>query len=184
MSITNDTNSPSDTKPGLMARIKQWLSEPPPAPSQRTSKTGSTGPLRPLPEQRPLPCNVLFQILGEGGQTIGADVVGVVVVGRSEPESPLQQPDIDLTPHGAHRHGISRRHAILLPTDEGLCLIDLDSTNGTWINGTYLRPGHRYRLRSGDRVEFSSLKMVVRGVGEMQIGRGDDATLMIRRKPK
>ena len=82
--------------------------------------------------------------------------------------------------------GVSRQHALLLPADEGLYLIDLDSTNGTWINGLYLQPGQKYPLRTGDVVEFGLLKMLVRVVGAVPRGEegSGDATLVARAKPK
>lgn len=184
--MNNPNDESAEPKPGLMSRIKQIVGGQPaalPPPSPWTVKTGDTGPLRPLPEDRPHPCQLVFQLISEKSQAIGTEVEGVVVIGRSDPKTTLV-PDLDLAPYNAQEYGVSRRHAILLPTDEGLCVIDLDSTNGTWLNGTWLKPGQRYRLRSGDRVEFGSMKLVVRSVGEMEIGRGDDATVVTRRKPR
>jgi diguanylate cyclase (GGDEF)-like protein len=62
-------------------------------------------------------------------------------------------------------HAVSRRHARIEPAGGGHCAIDLDSTNGTFVNGTavhrhqladgdYLRVGHRiYRYLAGGNVE-------------------------------
>ncbi len=132
------------------------------------------------------PWRVIFQIIVPDTKVIGVDVHDVAVVGRSDPNANII-PDLDLEPYGAQIYGVSRRHAILLPTDEGLCLIDLDSTNGTWINGVYLQPGQKYRLRSGDRVEFGRLRLVVRVVGAMLTGvpeSQDDITAVTRPKPR
>lgn len=131
------------------------------------------------------PWRVIFQTMTPDARVVGVDVVDVAVVGRSDPTSNII-PDLDLADHDAQAHGVSRRHAILLPTEEGLCLIDLDSTNGTWINGVYLQPGQRYRLRSGDRVEFGRLRLVVRVVGSMLQGGSShhDETAVTRPKPR
>jgi hypothetical protein len=111
------------------------------------------------------PWQVLFQTINfPGPEYIGLDILGSAVIGRADPEDGTQ-PDLDLSPFEAQIHGVSRRHAVLAPTDDGLCLIDLDSTNGTWLNSRYLHPGQKYRLRSGDTVEFGSLKLMIRVIG-------------------
>jgi hypothetical protein len=130
------------------------------------------------------PWRVLFQTMTPDPKVIGADVQDVAVIGRADPHANVE-PDIDLAPFGGQSYGVSRRHAILLPTDDGLCLIDLDSTNGTWVNGVYLQPGQKYRLRVADRIEFGRLRLVVRVVGSMlQGGNTEDSTGVTRPKPK
>jgi len=89
------------------------------------------------------------------------EVKGLSVVGRNDPDGDTKA-DLDLSPFNAGAYGVSRQHVILIPTDEGPCIIDMNSTNGTWINGLYLEPGRRYRLRTNDRVELGSLKLLVR----------------------
>jgi diguanylate cyclase (GGDEF)-like protein len=48
---------------------------------------------------------------------------------------------------------VSRRHARITADGEGHLLVDLDSTNGTWVNGTAVRV---HRLRAGDRVRLGA----------------------------
>jgi pSer/pThr/pTyr-binding forkhead associated (FHA) protein len=130
------------------------------------------------------PWRVIFQTVTDQPKAIGTEVRHAVVIGRTDPRSNLK-PDIDLAPHDAQAYGVSRQHALLLPTDSGLSLIDLDSTNGTWINGLYLQPGLRYNLRSGDRIELGTLKLIVRVVGPVS-GRENskEVTAVSRTKPK
>jgi hypothetical protein len=145
----------------------------------------STHQLRMLPKLATdiKPWRVIFQTLSADSKVVGVDVEAIAVVGRSDSTANIM-PDLDLEPHAGKSFGVSRRHAILLPTGDGLCLIDLDSTNGTWINGVYLQPGQKYRLRSGDRVEFGRLRLAVRVVGAMlQGGTGEDETAVTRPKP-
>ena len=61
--------------------------------------------------------------------------------------------------------GLSRRHARLLPTAEGLQVEDLGSTNGTTINGQRIQ---RALARPGDEVAFDALRfrVVAPGVAE------------------
>jgi pSer/pThr/pTyr-binding forkhead associated (FHA) protein len=151
----------------------------------KSAENGGTKQLRTLPEHTAevRPWRVIFQTLTSEARVLGVDVFSVAIIGRSDPSTNIK-PDLDLAVCSAKDdHGISRQHAILLPTDEGLSLIDLDSTNGTWINGLFLQPGKRYRLRSGDRVEFGKLRLIVRVVGAMSVGRPNDATSVVRAKP-
>jgi hypothetical protein len=129
------------------------------------------------------PWRVIFQTMGADPKVLGVDVRDIAVVGRSD-QIVSGIPELDLEPFGAQEHGVSRRHAIFLLSNEGLTLMDLESTNGTWINGVYLQPGQKYRLRAGDRVEFGRLRLVVRVVGEMlQGGSEEDQTAITRPRP-
>ena len=51
--------------------------------------------------------------------------------------------------------GVSRFHAKLLKKEDGLYLLDLNSTNGTYLNGDQLEAGREYRLEAGDMVSFA-----------------------------
>lgn len=54
--------------------------------------------------------------------------------------------------------GLSRRHARLIPTAEGLQLEDLGSTNGCYINGKRVLRG---MARAGDEIAFDSLRFLL-----------------------
>ncbi len=49
--------------------------------------------------------------------------------------------------------GISRKHCAITRREVAR-IRDLDSTNGTWLNGRELAPGEQALLRTGDRVEL------------------------------
>lgn len=68
---------------------------------------------------------------------------------------------IDLTDHNAYKLGVSRRHAQLDCTGQGCLLIDLGSSNGTWVNGLRLQPYQPAVLKNGDRVYLARLEMIV-----------------------
>lgn len=53
---------------------------------------------------------------------------------------------------------VSRRHAELFFREGGWILVDLDSTNGTYINGARV---HRAQLLPGDRVRFGREHLLV-----------------------
>lgn len=87
-----------------------------------------------------------FMLRGVTGKVFGRSFAlsGVTSVGRA-PESTLR---LDET-------GISRAHARLLPSDEGVQIEDLGSTNGTFINGKRVLHGEAH---SGDEIGFDTLR--------------------------
>jgi hypothetical protein len=52
---------------------------------------------------------------------------------------------------------VSRLHARLIWDGESYLISDLNSRNGTDINGRLLEPGEEYRLESGDRIRLADL---------------------------
>ena len=68
---------------------------------------------------------------------------------------------LDLTPFGAEEAGVSRRHARLLRDGRAVYLMDLDSTNGTRVNGEPLAAGVEKRLRDGDELSLGRLTVYV-----------------------
>jgi len=68
---------------------------------------------------------------------------------------------VDLTPYGAFSSGVSRRHAMVRRKKTGYEIIDLDSTNGTWLNEKRLTPTKAYPLPSGATVRLGQLRLQV-----------------------
>ena len=52
---------------------------------------------------------------------------------------------------------VSRLHARLLWDGETFCISDLNSRNGTYVNGRLLSAGESCVLISGDRIRFADL---------------------------
>ena len=52
--------------------------------------------------------------------------------------------------------GISRMHCELRSVDDGYVIVDLGSSNGTWVNKKKIT---RYELQDGDRIQIGRLKM-------------------------
>jgi hypothetical protein len=67
---------------------------------------------------------------------------------------------VDLTPYGAQDLGVSRRHARFDAQSNTPTVIDLNSTNGVYVNDTRIAANQAYVLRSGDEVKLG--RMVVR----------------------
>ncbi|MFO7537724.1 MAG: FHA domain-containing protein [Chloroflexota bacterium] len=77
-------------------------------------------------------------------------------IGRADPEAELN-PELDLTNAGAEDAGVSRIHAVIQLTEEGVVLRDLNSTNGTLLNNYSLEPETSYLLNNGDEIHFGTL---------------------------
>ncbi len=70
-------------------------------------------------------------------------------------------PDVDLSQYGAFQKGVSRLHAIM-KTYTGKCtLVDLDSANGTKLNGERLAAYVETSLRNGDTIILGSFKILL-----------------------
>ncbi len=55
--------------------------------------------------------------------------------------------------------GVSRRHALISVTPRGFMIQDLDSQNGTFVNGTRIA---ERALADGDRIEVGAAILVFR----------------------
>jgi pSer/pThr/pTyr-binding forkhead associated (FHA) protein len=80
------------------------------------------------------------------------------IIGRSDSQA-SPPPDIDLTGFNARELGVSCRHAALVSFQEDLHLIDLDSVNGTYINGRKVPPDAPCLLSDGDQIMLGDLVM-------------------------
>lgn len=71
-------------------------------------------------------------------------------------------PELDLTTDGGLEQGVSRRHARIY-TRDGTCFAeDLDSTNGTFLNGERLTPYLPYAFQDSDELMFGTMHISVR----------------------
>lgn len=71
----------------------------------------------------------------------------------------LLVPDIDLTPLNGAELGVSRNHAVLDNTAKGIQITDLDSRNGTFVNGKRLPSLNSLLLSDGDQLRFGQLEI-------------------------
>jgi len=94
----------------------------------------------------------------DGAKTLHQRISDTVTIGRG---SGAGAPDIDLTPYFAAENGVSRRHAIILVRRRFLTVRDLNSTNGTCINGLRLMPQQDVPLEHGDHLRFGRLRAMV-----------------------
>ncbi len=89
-------------------------------------------------------------------QPLVLDNNGRFTVGRVDNQSG-NFPDIDLTPYGGIEEGVSRLHACFRRSDEALTVEDMNSANGTYLNGQRMVPNQPRVLQDGDEVRFGKL---------------------------
>jgi len=82
-----------------------------------------------------------------------------LVIGRKQ-EAPSDTL-LDLSDLDAFNQGISRRHAMIRRAESGFEIIDLSSTNGTWLNAERLIPNKRYPLASGSQLRLGRIRLFV-----------------------
>ena len=104
-----------------------------------------------------------------------ASGIAVYFVGESKPITTLDLDDfvlgrqvtgasddiVDLSQYGGLEMGVSRRHAWVRKTVIGYEVVDLNSTNGTWLNEKRLVPNKTYPLNSGDQIRLGQMLLIV-----------------------
>jgi len=95
------------------------------------------------------------------GQRLVLPIDESIVVGRFSDIPDDLQPDVDLSRFGADEKGVSRRHLQIRYKGYLTYAIDLDSSNGTFHNGTRLLPQRESLLRNGDELQLGSLKIKI-----------------------
>ncbi|MEM6284281.1 MAG: FHA domain-containing protein [Chloroflexota bacterium] len=88
-------------------------------------------------------------------------LTGDVIMGRRDPITE-QVPEVDLDRYAGYRMGVSRRHAILRLIGDELKLIDLGSSNGTYLNGERLEARKPTTILEGDVMRLGQIIMKVK----------------------
>lgn len=102
-----------------------------------------------------------FEFDLEGSPAAMIEIEDELVIGRAG-QGIDNPPDLDLTPFGGVAHGVSRQHLRIIKRTNTLHIMDLGSTNGTYLNGTLLFIGQPHVLRNGDLLRLGTLSMTVR----------------------
>ncbi|HRE48626.1 MAG TPA: FHA domain-containing protein [Aggregatilineales bacterium] len=84
-----------------------------------------------------------------------------VVIGRRHGTDTLQ-PTVDLSSFRAEEYGVSRLHVRIKRKGDLIYVIDLNSTNGTFLNGRKLIPNGERVLRDKDDLSLGKLRTRVR----------------------
>jgi pSer/pThr/pTyr-binding forkhead associated (FHA) protein len=96
----------------------------------------------------------------DSGQILPISERNEFTMGRISDSQPIM-PDIDLSPFKAYDNGVSRLHAVIRRNGGNVIVMDLGSSNGTYVNGTRLMPNMEQPLRHGDVISLGKLKMQV-----------------------
>jgi len=68
---------------------------------------------------------------------------------------------VDLQPFDAYENGVSRRHALIQAAHPGYEIIDLGSTNGTWLEKVRLVPHQPYPLKLVSQVTLGRMQLTL-----------------------
>jgi FHA domain len=68
---------------------------------------------------------------------------------------------VDLASFGGYENGVSKRHAMIRRMENQYEILDLKSTNGTFLNNKRISPNTAYSLTSGSRICLGVLKLYV-----------------------
>ncbi|GAB4209416.1 MAG: zinc ribbon domain-containing protein [Roseiflexaceae bacterium] len=90
------------------------------------------------------------------GAAMALPATAQAIIGRADPVSQFR-PDLDLTAYGALEQGVGRRHVRLFVQDGQIMVEDMDSTNGSQVNGQRLPPRQPRALRDGDQLQLGRL---------------------------
>jgi pSer/pThr/pTyr-binding forkhead associated (FHA) protein len=82
-----------------------------------------------------------------------------LVIGRKVDDS--AEGLLDLSALGGYHLGLSRRHAKIRRAGSGYEVIDLSSSNGTWLNDERLTPNQPYSLPNGSQLRLARMRLFV-----------------------
>jgi hypothetical protein len=126
----------------------------------------------PMPATEPfmdfeIPSKGIALINLENGQLITTQLERTFILGRVSTEIKVNDPLVDLTQFGALELGISRVHVMIRRSKDGYEIIDLESSNGTWLENQRLVPKTPYPLESGDRFRIGRLNILAFYIQEL-----------------
>lgn len=96
----------------------------------------------------------------DSGQILSVADRDEFTLGRVSENQPIM-PDIDLTPYQAFDHGVSRLHVVIRLINRKVSVMDLGSSNGTYLNGTRLIANTDSPLSHGDILSLGKFKIQV-----------------------
>jgi len=134
------------------------------ADSDMTLKVAASGVADSEVSTRPLDYRLGFGIKADrivfvvpsSGRRLEVELGQTISVGRVDTRQGIW-PEVDLTLDEGAEKGVSRKHALVRSSDEGVVLVDLGSTNGTRVNDRRMPPERPHLLKNGDAVRFGNL---------------------------
>ncbi|NDJ79027.1 MAG: FHA domain-containing protein [Chloroflexi bacterium] len=92
----------------------------------------------------------------DSGKVVETRFHNECILGREVDDA---HPDVDLTPYGAVKMGVSRIHVRLTKQTATIMVEDLGSRNGTFLNGERLLPKQPRVLRNEDELRLGRMVM-------------------------
>jgi len=92
-----------------------------------------------------------------------------ITMGRQNPAAP--QNHIDLDAYEAFDKGVSRVHVTIRRTGEVFEVKDMDSANGTFLNGSPINPGTIHTLKNGDELRLGAMRLRMYFLAETELPR-------------
>jgi pSer/pThr/pTyr-binding forkhead associated (FHA) protein len=92
----------------------------------------------------------VVSLVGRTNYTIGRSNKGQAVI-----------PDVDLAMYEAYDHGVSRLHAEMRIQPDRIFVIDLDSANGTIVNGERLKSLEEKVVHHGDIIQLGRMRLQI-----------------------
>ncbi len=118
-------------------------------------------PLDGAPAGEALPAGATVKLVCQRGQKPGIEYPvyeGTNFIGRSD-EQPV---DIDLDDQEPQdRIWSSRQHACLHFDNGQLCVEDMKSSNGTYVNRIKIEPGGKVAVKNGDIIQIGAVHLTV-----------------------
>jgi len=111
------------------------------------------------PPSTPLQSWISLHII-ESGQILPLADRTEFTLGRSAEGQPIV-PDVDLSSYNAYANGVSRLHAAIKLVNNRIVVVDLGSSNGTYLNGVRLSPYVETPVAHGDLVYLGKLKIQI-----------------------
>jgi hypothetical protein len=158
--VCKHKNEPDAVLCAYCGTVLEVASKPLPT-TKRISRTTTVLPKEParIKTDAPIPEGGIAVFLLDNPKPIAILAVDEFILGRQMEES-LEE-IVDLTPYKAFASGVSRRHAMVRRKKNGFEIIDLDSTNGTWLNEKHMTPTKAYPLPSGAMIRLGQVRLQV-----------------------
>ncbi|MEM6527383.1 MAG: FHA domain-containing protein [Chloroflexota bacterium] len=83
-----------------------------------------------------------------------------IIIGRNDARTEVKA-DLDLGPYDAAKKGVSRNHVALYINGSRLIVRDLNTSNGTTLNGQRLNPEHEYIMTGSDTLILGAFRVNV-----------------------
>jgi pSer/pThr/pTyr-binding forkhead associated (FHA) protein len=90
----------------------------------------------------------IISLIGRDNFTLGRSIEGQAIL-----------PDVDLSRFDAYDFGLSRMHAELRIDENETRIIDLESANGTVVNGKRILPNQPEQIEHGDIIQLGRLRL-------------------------